>query len=79
MAALAHGGDRAGAIRQYRATVAMLERELGVAPLAETTELYEAIRDERVRSPWSPRTGDRRGVGAPRRCRAPPTRRPSCR
>ena len=48
MAALARGGDRAGAIRQYRTTVAMLERELGVAPLATTTELYEAIRDERV-------------------------------
>ena len=47
MAALARGGDRAAAIRQYRATVAMLERELGVTPLAETTELYEAIRDER--------------------------------
>ena len=47
MAALARGGDRAGAIRQYRATVAVLERELGVTPLAETTELYEAIRDER--------------------------------
>ena len=47
MAALARGGDRVAAIRQYRATVAMLERELGVAPLAETTELYEAIRDER--------------------------------
>ena len=47
MAALARSGDRAGAIRQYRTTVAMLERELGVAPLAETTELYEAIRDDR--------------------------------
>jgi len=45
MAALARGGDRAGAIRQYRATVAVLERELGVTPLAETTVLYEAIRD----------------------------------
>jgi DNA-binding SARP family transcriptional activator/tetratricopeptide (TPR) repeat protein len=48
MAALARSGDRAGAIRQYRATVAMLERELGVTPLAETTELYDAIREGRV-------------------------------
>ncbi len=47
MVSLARGGDRAGAIRQYRATVTILERELGVTPLAETTELYEAIRDER--------------------------------
>ena len=48
MALLARTGDRAAAIRQYRAGVAVLERELGVAPLAETTELYEAIRDERA-------------------------------
>ena len=45
MALLARAGDRTGAIRQYRAGVAVLERELGVAPLAETTDLYEAIRD----------------------------------
>ena len=55
MTLLAHVGDRAGAIRQYRAGVAVLERELGVAPLAETTELYEAIRDSRV--PRSVRPG----------------------
>ena len=47
MALLARSGDRAGAIRQYRACVGVLERELGVAPLAETTEVYEAIRDAR--------------------------------
>jgi DNA-binding SARP family transcriptional activator/tetratricopeptide (TPR) repeat protein len=45
MGILAHSGDRAGAIRQYRACVAVLERELGVTPLAETSGLYEAIRD----------------------------------
>jgi DNA-binding SARP family transcriptional activator/tetratricopeptide (TPR) repeat protein len=47
MALFARSGDRGAAIRQYRACVAVLERELGVAPLAETTELYEAIRDGR--------------------------------
>ncbi|MGH2806731.1 MAG: ATP-binding protein [Actinomycetota bacterium] len=36
-------GDRAGAIQQYRRCVAVLERELGVAPLPETTALYEAV------------------------------------
>jgi DNA-binding SARP family transcriptional activator len=51
MAILARGGDRSGAIRLYRATVATLERELGVQPLAETTELYEAIREDRVGTP----------------------------
>ncbi len=48
MGLLARTGDRAAAIRQYRACVATLDRELGVAPLAETTDLYEAIRDGRV-------------------------------
>jgi DNA-binding SARP family transcriptional activator len=48
MLSLARTGDRAAAIRQYRACVAVLERELGVPPLDETTALYEAIRDGRV-------------------------------
>ena len=42
-------GDRAAAIRQYRACVATLERELGVAPLVTTTARYEAIRDAPIR------------------------------
>ncbi len=42
---LARSGDRAGAIGQYRALVALFDRELGVPPLRETTELYDAIRD----------------------------------
>jgi DNA-binding SARP family transcriptional activator/tetratricopeptide (TPR) repeat protein len=44
---LARSGDRAGAILQYRSLVAVFDRELGVAPLRETTDLYEAIRDGR--------------------------------
>ncbi|HET7481992.1 MAG TPA: BTAD domain-containing putative transcriptional regulator [Actinomycetota bacterium] len=39
----ARKGDRARAVRQYRDCVTVLDRELGVAPLAETTALYEAI------------------------------------
>lgn len=42
----AWAGDRPGAIEAYRQCVAVLDRELGVAPLEETTELYEAILDE---------------------------------
>lgn len=42
----AWAGDRPGAIQAYRDCVAILDRELGVAPLEETTELYEAILDE---------------------------------
>jgi len=45
---LARAGDRAGAIRQYRELVALFERELGVTPLRETTELYDAIREDRM-------------------------------
>ncbi len=36
-------GDRAAALVQYRECVRTLSRELGVPPLRETTELYEAI------------------------------------
>jgi DNA-binding SARP family transcriptional activator len=36
-------GDRPAAVRQYRMCVRTLEEELGVAPLDETTALYEAI------------------------------------
>jgi tetratricopeptide (TPR) repeat protein len=42
----AWAGDRPGAIAAYRSCVAILDKELGVAPLEETTELYEAILDE---------------------------------
>lgn len=52
---LAATGDRAAALRQYRACVAVLERELGVAPLPETTARYEAIRDAAPASAPSPR------------------------
>ena len=51
MAALAGSGEPAAALRQYRECVRILDRELGVAPLAETTALAEAIRDERVVPP----------------------------
>ncbi len=40
---LARTGDRAGALVQYRECVRILSRELGVPPLRETTELYEAV------------------------------------
>jgi DNA-binding SARP family transcriptional activator/tetratricopeptide (TPR) repeat protein len=45
---LARSTDRTGAIRQYREAVALFDRELGVAPLRETTELYDAIREDRL-------------------------------
>ena len=38
-----HAGDRAAAMRQYRECVRVLDQELGVAPLPETTALARAI------------------------------------
>lgn len=63
----AWSGDRPGAIQAYRDCVAILDRELGVSPLEETTELYEAILDEDL--PPAP--------GVPRTVRAHPTPQPS--
>jgi DNA-binding SARP family transcriptional activator len=48
---LADAGDRSAAIRQYRACVTVLDRELGVAPLAETVALVDSIRDGTFRAP----------------------------
>src|SRR5258707_667895 len=41
--AYAAGGDRSAALEQYRECVRVLDRELGVRPLDETTALYHAI------------------------------------
>lgn len=43
MLAFARAGDRAASVKQYRECVRILDVELGVAPLSETTALYESI------------------------------------
>ena len=43
----AASGRRADAMRQYRDCVRVLDRELGVRPLSETTELYNAVNEGR--------------------------------
>jgi DNA-binding SARP family transcriptional activator len=43
MARLAAAGDRAGAVRAYRALAERLRRELGVAPALRTRELAESL------------------------------------
>ncbi|CAN5708115.1 AAA family ATPase [soil metagenome] len=48
MSLYAAAGRRSDALRQYRDCVAVLDGELGVAPLEETTRLYAAVRDARV-------------------------------
>ncbi len=50
----AWSGQRAAAIRQYRVCVRVLNQELGVAPLAETTALYQAVVEDRAGSPPTP-------------------------
>jgi DNA-binding SARP family transcriptional activator/tetratricopeptide (TPR) repeat protein len=44
-------GDRSAAIRQYRSCARILDTELGVAPLDETRELYDAVRRDAVPEP----------------------------
>ncbi|NRF65721.1 hypothetical protein HLB44_01855 [Aquincola sp. S2] len=43
MLALAHTGNRAGALAQYREHAQRLARELGVEPMAETRALYQRL------------------------------------
>ena len=52
---LAITGNRAAALVQYRECVRTLSRELGVPPLRETTELYEAINTGAFRLSPQPR------------------------
>jgi len=51
----AWSGDRAGALEQYRACVRVLSEELGVAPLAETTTLFEQVYDGTLAAPVTER------------------------
>ncbi len=49
----AWAGDRGAAVRQYRDCVRMLDEELGVAPLEETSQLNRAIRENKAPPPPS--------------------------
>ena len=49
MSALARAGQRSAALAQYQTCRRILEKELGVEPSAETTTLYEQIRDAESR------------------------------
>ncbi len=68
MALYAAAGQRASALRQYRECVRVLDEELGVTPLQETTELYEAIREGAVQAaPPPPPSTPRPPATAPAR------------
>jgi DNA-binding SARP family transcriptional activator len=66
MRAYARAGRRAEALRQYRSCIEILERELGVAPEAETQALAEAIaRSGSIRGRDGPsRTAETGGLAA---------------
>ena len=68
----ARSGQRGAALRQYRECVRILEQELGVAPLEETTRLYQEIMSSRLELGHSPE-GSMRKSG---RETAPPEPRP---
>jgi DNA-binding SARP family transcriptional activator/tetratricopeptide (TPR) repeat protein len=58
------GGERSAAMRQYRSLVRVLDRELAVRPLPETTRLYDDVRAGRLGPPPVP-------VAAPAQVAAP--------
>ena len=64
--ALAWTGQRSAAVRQYRELVGILDRELAVRPLPETTRLYDNIRAGRLEPP----PGRARAGGRGQRSRA---------
>ncbi|MBA2619314.1 MAG: AAA family ATPase [Rubrobacter sp.] len=51
LALYAWSGQRAAALRQYRECVRILGKELGVAPLEETTLLYRAVQENDLPTP----------------------------
>jgi DNA-binding SARP family transcriptional activator/predicted ATPase len=59
----AAAGDRAAALRQYRECVRILDDELGVPPLPETTATYERIAAGELRVPRSAAAGLERPPG----------------
>ena len=48
------GGDRPGAIRRYESLRKLLDEELGVPPMAETRQLYQAIITDALPTPGQP-------------------------
>ena len=57
MRLFAAAGRRSAALHQYRECVRVLEKELGVPPLEETTLLYQAIKENRFEAEPRPASG----------------------
>jgi DNA-binding SARP family transcriptional activator/tetratricopeptide (TPR) repeat protein len=62
-----HGwaGQRSAAMRQYRTLVRVLDRDLAVRPLPETTQLYDDVRAGRLEAPPSRAAGEPGPSGPP--------------
>jgi DNA-binding SARP family transcriptional activator len=62
-----HGwaGQRSAAMRQYRTLVRVLDRDLAVRPLPETTQLYDDVRAGRLEPPPSQAGGEPGQSGPP--------------
>src|SRR5580704_3941710 len=62
-----HGwaGQRSAAMRQYRSLVRVLDRDLAVRPLPETTRLYDDVRAGRLEPPPTPSVVQAALAGAP--------------
>jgi DNA-binding SARP family transcriptional activator len=71
-------GQRAAAVRQYRECVRILQQELSVSPLEETTQLYQEIKENRAPpSPIAPRSPALQAeLASPPPSDAPPISRP---
>jgi predicted ATPase/DNA-binding SARP family transcriptional activator len=74
MTLYAWSDQRAAAMRQYRECVRILDQELGVAPLEETTLLYRAIQENDL--PPQPVLSER-GPAVPREAEASPAQAPA--
>ena len=57
-------GQRSAAMRQYRSLVHVLDRDLAVRPLPETTQLYEDVRAGRLAAPPLPTAAAAMAVAA---------------
>lgn len=61
----AWAGERGAALRQYRECVRVMDQELGVPPLDETTQLYTAIQENRLSPPPTPASKEIPAAPAP--------------
>lgn len=71
----ARAGQHAAALRQYRTCARVLQEELGVSPLEETTRLYQAVKENRSAPPVSVPVF-RAAVSPARQATLPPTPEP---